>query len=330
MDLVGIFGDSLRYGVGEFTMVFALAALGVNLQFGYCGLLNFGQAGFAAAGAYGVAVAVGHFGWSFALGVSTSLLAAVVLGLLLGFPTLRLRGDYLAIVTIAASEIIRFVLQASNFRGVTGGADGLQGFAGTFRDLNPIPPGRHGFWRLEFSSSVLWVMLVGWLLVAAFAVLTHLLIESPWGRVVKGIREDEDAVRSLGKNVYAYKMQVLVLGGAMGAVAGLMDGLARGSATPANYQPGFTFFAYVMVILGGTAKVWAPIVGAIVFNTLLQFSDLFLRAANDSFVPSWLVGDDDVGAVRFVLMGGALMALMVFRPQGIFGDRREVAIGARR
>ena len=116
MDYLDIFGDSLRYGLGEFTVVFALAALGLNLQFGYCGLLNFGQAGFAAVGAYGVAVGVTYYGWSFYLGIFISLLAAVLLGLLLGFPTLRLRGDYLAIVTIAASEIIRFVLQASNYR----------------------------------------------------------------------------------------------------------------------------------------------------------------------------------------------------------------------
>ena len=114
----------------------------------------------------------------------------------------------------------------------------MQGFAETFRDLNPIPSGRYGFWRLKFSASVLWVMLVGWVLVALVATLIHFLINSPWGRVVKGVREDEDAVRSLGKNVYGYKMQVLILGGVIGAVAGIVDALARGSATPANYSPG--------------------------------------------------------------------------------------------
>jgi neutral amino acid transport system permease protein len=171
---------------------------------------------------------------------------------------------------------------------------------------------------------------VGWTLVAIFAWVIHRLIASPWGRVIKGIREDEDAVRSLGKNVYGYKMQVLVIGGAMGAVAGIMDGLARGSATPANYQPGFTFIAYSMVILGGTAKVWGPIVGAVLFNFLFQFTSLFLREANDSFIPDSLISDNDVGAVRLMLMGAGLMALMAFRPQGLFGDKREVAISARR
>ncbi len=147
---------------------------------------------------------------------------------------------------------------------------------------------------------------------------------------MKGVREDEDAVRSLGKNVYGYKMQVLILGGVIGAVAGIVDALARGSATPANYQPGFTFFCYAMVILGGTATVWGPILGAILFNTFLQFTDLFLREANDSFIPDSLIGDNDVGAVRFMLMGAGLMALMTFRPQGLLGDKREVAISARR
>ena len=85
-----------------------------------------------------------------------------------------------------------------------------------------------------------------------------------------------------------------------------------------------------MVILGGTATVWGPIIGAILFNTFLQFTDLFLREANDSFIPDSLIGDNDVGAVRFMLMGAGLMALMTFRPQGMLGDKREVAISARR
>ena len=330
MDWARIISDSIRYGIGEFSMVFAMAAVGLNIQFGYTGLLNFGQAGFAAAGAYGLAISVTHFGLSFWAAIFIALLASVVLGLLLGFPTLRLRGDYLAIVTIAAGEIIRLIMQATNFRKVTGGADGLQGFAATFRDLNPIPDGRYGFWRIRFDDHVLWVMLVGWTLVVLFTLLTYLLTRSPWGRVVKGIREDEDAVRSLGKNVYSYKMQSLILGGLIGATAGILDALARGSATPANYQPVFTFVAYSVLILGGTARVWGPIVGAIVFNTLFQFTDLFLREANDSFIPEWLIGDNDVGAVRLMLMGAGLMALMAFRPQGIFGDRREVAVNVRR
>jgi branched-chain amino acid transport system permease protein len=330
MEWSRIIGDSLRYGVGEFAMVYALAAVGLNMQFGYAGLLNFGQAGFAAAGAYGLAISVTHYGWSFGAAVFIGLVAAVVLAAALGFPTLRLRGDYLAIVTIAASEIIRLMLQATNFRRVTGGADGLQGFAETFRDLNPIPGGRYGFWRLEFSSSVLWVMVVGWSLVAVFSFVTYLLIHSPWGRVVRGIREDEEAVRSLGKNVYWYKMQALIIGGVVGAAAGLMDALARGSATPANYQPIFTFITYSVLILGGTARVWGPVVGAVVFNSLFQFTGLFLREANDSFIPQWLISDNDIGAVRLMLMGAGLMALMAFRPQGILGDKREVAVSARR
>jgi branched-chain amino acid transport system permease protein len=325
-----IFSDSIRFGLSEFAMVFALAAQGLNIQFGYTGLLNFGQAGFAAAGAYGLAISITYFGWSFYAGVFIGLLAAVLLALLLGFPTLRLRGDYLAIVTIAAGEILRLFMQATNFRRVTGGADGLQRFAGTFQDLNPIPDGRYGFWRIQYSESTLWVLTVGWGLVALIAVLTWLLMRSPWGRVVKAIREDEDAVRSLGKDVYSYKMQSLILGGAIGAVAGIMLGLAQASVTPATYQPVFTFIAYAALILGGTARVMGPIVGAIVFQFGFQFTSVFLREANDSFIPSWLIGDNDVGAAALIFMGAMLMLLMIFRPQGIFGDRREVAISARR
>jgi neutral amino acid transport system permease protein len=325
-----IIGESVRYGLSDDAVVFALAAIGLNIQFGYTGLLNFGQAGFAAAGAYGMAIAVTYFGWSLFAGLFLGVLASIVLGLLLGFPTLRLRGDYLAIVTIAAGEIIRICMQATNFRRVTGGADGLNQFAGAFFDINPIPDGTYGFWHLEFSDTRLWVLLVGWSLVAIASLITLLLVRSPWGRVVKAIREDEDAVRSLGKNVYAYKMQSLLIGGAFGAAAGMMLALGRGSVTPANFQPFLTFLAYSALILGGTARVLGPVVGAIVFATLFQFSDLFLREANDSFIPTWLVSDNDVGAVRLMLMGLGLMLLMIFRPQGIFGDKREVAISARR
>ncbi len=330
MDWTLIISDSIRFGIGEFGPVFALAALGVNLQFGYAGLLNFGQAGFAAAGAYGLAISIISFGWSLWAGIAFGLFAAVVLGLLLGFPTLRLRGDYLAIVTIASAEIIRLVMSAQNYRTVTGGADGLQGFSGRFRELNPISEGSYGIWRIEFSSFVLWPMLVGWTLVVLAAILIRLLVRSPWGRVLKAIREDEDAVRSLGKNILSYKLQALILGGVLAGMAGMLDALGRGSANPANFATGFTFTYYAMVILGGTATVWGPIVGAVLFNTLLQFTILFLTQANNSFIPLWLIGDNDVGAVRLMLMGAFIMALMVFRPQGLLGDRREVAVSVRR
>ena len=199
------------------------------MHFGYTGLLNFGQAGFMAVGAYGIAIDRRDVGPAVLARHRHRLLGAVVLALLLGVPTLRLRADYLAIVTIAAAEIIRLSSARSRLREYFGGSDGLQGFAGAFYDLNPFDgPVRHrpvvvtsaglrllgADRRLDRSSRCR--CLVVWL-----------LMRSPWGRVLKAIREDEDAVRSLGKNVYAYKMQSLILGGVIGALGGFIFAAAK-------------------------------------------------------------------------------------------------------
>jgi len=222
MDWKFILSVSLTTAFGPQAVVFALAAIGLNVHFGYTGLVNFGQVGFLAIGAYTVAMGVDTFGLSFWLGVFLSFFTASVLALVLGVPTLRLRADYLAIVTIAAGEIIRLVLRAARFRETTGGAAGIQNFAGDFFDLNPFS---RGDFRIDipgtgvgvtYSASQMWVLLVGWSLVGLACLFVHLLVRSPWGRVLKAIREDEDAVRSLGKNVYSYKLQSLAIGGVIG------------------------------------------------------------------------------------------------------------------
>src|SRR5262245_2347530 len=144
-----ILSGTLRASVGQQAIIYALAAIGLNIHFGYTGLLNFGQVGFMAVGAYGVAISITTWGWPFWAGLLFGIGGAVVLALLLGIPTLRLRADYLAIVTIAASEIFRRLMGATKFKDTTGGADGLTGFNRTFRDLSFIPDGRYGFgpWR---------------------------------------------------------------------------------------------------------------------------------------------------------------------------------------
>jgi branched-chain amino acid transport system permease protein len=214
---------------------------------------------------------------------------------------------------------------------ITGGTQGLSAFNGDFVALAPWDTGAHvRILGTTWSGGELWVTLVGWLLVALFAVLTWLLVRSPWGRVVKAIREDEDAVRALGKNVYAYKMQVLVLGGVVGAFGGMVYAVATGSANPDQYQNANTFLAYAVLILGGAARVLGPVVGAIILLFILQFADTGLRLLIDNgVIPEGLLSSTDVAQLRFVLVGIGLMLLLVFRPQGIFGDRREVMLDAR-
>ncbi len=308
----------------------ALAAIGLNIHFGYTGLLNFGQVGFAAMGAYGIASGVVYLNLPFGLAVLLGIGLAIVLALLLGIPTLRLRADYLAIVTIAASEVIRLTARSAAAREVTGGSSGLNGFARGFYNLNPFSNRSYGFGYLTYDNNRFFLLVVGWSLVILFSLLVLMLMRSPWGRVLRGIREDEDAVRSLGKNVVGYKMQSLVLGGVIGAFSGFTFALANSSVQPDNYATQFTFLAFTAMILGGAGRVLGPVIGAIVFQSSLVFIENFLiQAKNANYIPDAILERNDVGAVRFVLVGLVLMLLMIFRPQGIFGDKKELALDAR-
>jgi branched-chain amino acid transport system permease protein len=328
MDLSFVFGQSITQAIGVTAIIYCLAAMGVNMQFGYTGLLNFGQVAFVAVGAYSVGVIVVTAGLSLWLAIPVSLVASVVLALILGIPTLRLRADYLAIVTIAASEIVRQLVRSIALRDVLGGANGINGKMGqAFHDTNPFPADfKLPF--LTYTRQDLWVVIVGWTLVAILTLLVWLLVKSPWGRVIKGIREDENAVVSLGKNTYIYKMQALVLGGLLGTLGGVIWAVAKQSVQPDNFVPDVTFFAYTIVLLGGAARVFGPIVGSILFWFLLVFVGEFL---NQMIQAGWIdfLEPTDVGPIRFILVGIGLMALMIFRPQGIFGDKKELALDGR-
>lgn len=337
MDWYAIISNTLRAGVTQQAIIFALAAIGLNLHFGYTGLLNFGQVGFMAAGAYGVGITTSYFDAPLWVGVLVGLAAGVVLALLLGLPTLRLRADYLAIVTIAIGEIIRLVVRAARYSWLTGGSNGINGFSNEFQNANPLDNGREygvelfGRINLKFTGADLWEMLVGWGLVLLSVFVMWKLVSSPWGRVLKSIREDEDAATSLGKNVFNFKMQSLILGGSFGTVAGIFFAVQQNSVQPDNYATQQTFFALTAAILGGLATVWGPVVGAMMFWMLLSFVENFLIQLIDAgIMPEEIMTRSQVGPVRFMLVGLTLMVLMIWRPQGVFGDRREIAIDARK
>jgi neutral amino acid transport system permease protein len=330
-ELLDAFQIALKAALGFQAIFFALLAIGINVQFGYTGLLNFGQIAFAMLGGFGIAISVTQWGLPFWVGVLVGLAAAVVLALLLGLPTLRLRADYLAIATIAAAEGLRLLFRSVSATPVTGGTRGLAAFNRDFVALAPWETSkRYTILGTSWSGAELWVGLVGWTIVALGCVLVFLLMRSPWGRVVKSVREDEDAVRSLGKNVYVYKMQALVLGGVFGALGGMVYAVGTGSAIPDQYQNANTFLAYAALILGGAARVLGPVIGAMLLLFIIQFADTGLRTLiSNGVIPEGLLTATDVAAMRFVLVGVGLMLLLVFRPQGIFGDRREVMLDAR-
>jgi branched-chain amino acid transport system permease protein len=331
MDWGHILSQALQQGLGPTAVVYCLAAIGLNVNFGYTGLLNFGEAGFMAVGGYTMAAFIATWDLPFWLAILAGLFFTTVLALILGIPTLRLRADYLAIVTIAAAEIIRFTLGSVTLLDWFGGQDGLIHFERAFADANPFSD-KVDFGIVAWRPYDFWLLLVGWIIVAVGCVIVWLLMRAPWGRVLKGIREDEDAVRSLGKNVYLYKMQSLVLGGLFGAIAGFFVALQHTNMNPTWVATDTTFFAYTVLLLGGAARVLGPVAGSIIFWFLISFLDLVFDAmtsGSDPIMPTWLMDNTQASLMRLIFMGLALMLLMIYRPQGIFGDRRELAIDAR-
>ncbi len=328
MDILQILSLSLSYLFEPVTIAYALAAVGLAVHFGYAGLLNFGMAGFMAIGAYGYAISILSLGLPWWAGILVGMVGAVVFALILGIPTLRLRADYLAIVTIAAAEIVRLLFTTQVFDEWTNSADGLGGYHAGFRDANPFilwfrmdPNGQYGFGPWVYTPHQLWVRVFGALLLALAVYLVWALMRSPWGRVLKGIREDEDAVRALGKNVFAYKMQALIIGGLFGAFGGVVMALPS-AVVPSLYQTSLTFFIWTILLLGGAATVFGPVLGSVIFWVLMAFLDAVLPAmASAGVLP---ISSIQAATLRFIIVGVALMLIVIFRPQGILGNKREL------
>ncbi|MCB0994531.1 MAG: branched-chain amino acid ABC transporter permease [Acidimicrobiales bacterium] len=333
MEFDVILGNALRAALGPPAAIYAIAAIGLNIHFGYAGLLNFGQVGFVMLGAYGMSVSVATFDLSMWIGIPIGLLLCVAFALALGVPTLRLRADYFAITTIAAAEIIRRLIRSSHAVDLTGGPFDLSGVAGSFReDLNPIPAGRYGWGTFQFSAEQVWTLIWAWTVVIVLSALVYRLARSPWGRVLKSIREDEDAARSLGKNAVGYKMQALVLGGVIGGLAGVFDAIDQSGVSANNYQAQVTFFLYTALILGGAATRVGPVVGAMLFWLIQETVRTTVdQLAEQSWLPDFLTNflDGNGSAIAIIVIGGVLMALMVFRPQGLFGNVQEMQLDAR-
>lgn len=321
MDWQQILFNTLTAIIAPTTIAYALATLGLAVHFGFAGLLNMGIAGFMALGAYGYAISILTFGFPWWGAVLVGIGAGLVFALILGIPTLRLRGDYLAIVTIAAAEVLRLLFLTSAFDDVTGSADGLFGYHGGFREANPIPEGTYGFGPFTYDEGDWWVRLLAGVALAIAIVIVYRLVRSPWGRVLKGIREDEDAVRALGKNVFAYKMQALVLGGGLAAAGGIILAMDR-NVNSGVYVTSLTFFIYTALLLGGAATVFGPLLGSVIFWVIQAFLGGFLPAlAATGILP---MSSIQAATLRFVLTGVALMLLVIFRPQGILGSKKEL------
>ncbi len=308
--------------VGVVAGIYTLLALGLQLQFGFTGLLNFGQVAFMAIGAYTMAILVVKEGLSMWLAAPLAIVVAGAAGLLLGLPSLRLRADYFAIVTIAFSEIVRYV--ATNEGSLTGGSQGTIalgeiGQAAQYNDQWERFQARVQGW-LHVGSKDVAMLVIVWTVAVLALTLVSLAVRTPWGRVLRSIREDEDVAASLGKNVLVYKLQVLVLGSALAGLAGLFYAWQFSFFSPDDFQPLLTFFAWVILILGGSGRVWAVPVGAAVFGFLFagtRFLDFEPLSSLDSAQRAY---------VRLIVIGLAIIGLVLFRPQGLLGRRDEMVL----
>jgi branched-chain amino acid transport system permease protein len=302
-------------GVGIIAGVYTIFALGLQINVGFTGIQNFGQAAFMAIGAYSMAILVVDHGVSFWLSLPISILITIAFGLIVGLPSLRLRADYFAIATIAAAEAVR--LFALNARELTGGAQGTYGFGDDWDSVAETIEG----WIQDIGWSDVPTLFPLFLVTWAVALLLMLALsrvqETPWGRVLRAIREDEDAARALGKNAFSYKLQSLAIAATLGAIAGFLFALNLRFVVPDEFLPIVTFSGYAVLVLGGLANYWGVAVGSIILWTLLEglrFLELPLSETR-------------ISALRFIIVGLMLILLMAFRPQGMFGKREEMVLG---
>lgn len=365
------------------TALFALFALGLNLQWGFTGLINFGHIAFMTLGAY-TTVLLSLKGVPLLISAVAGAIVAALLGLVIGFATLRLREDYLSIVTIGTGELIRLVVNNQELPvGDTwiSGAFGVQSYpiplstepnlfvrlvmiglltllaAVTFFTLwrwirttqisRTTDLGKRTTSKQEFASRLgvaivlavlaaaiyisgviglynynpkAGLMLVLLLVLAFVYWRLEILVRSPWGRILKAIREDEEIPKALGKNVFWYKLQSLMLGGAIAGIAGAFFAWQLGAIYPDNFQPQITFDTWIMVNIGGSGNNVGTILGAVIFFAY----DALTREVLPRIVP---LDEARLGAFRIMVIGLILMVLMIWRPQGILGKKEELTLG---
>lgn len=311
--------DLLGYGAFFLTtaLIFTLITLGLNLQWGLTGLFNVGVAGFVAIGAYTSAlmttpddpVRFGGFGLPILTGWLGAMAVAGIAAAITGFATLRLKSDYLAITTFGVAVVVQLV--ALNAQGLTGGAFGVGFIPRPFATLAETP----FYFNLANLAVVSAVTLV------AYLALQH-LAHSPWGRVLKALREDERAAISLGKSARFYRVQAFAVGGALMGLAGAVQAHFIGFIAPDNYAPMLTFQVWVMLIVGGSGSNRGAVVGSILVWAIW---------AGSGALVSWLAPPDQqarAAALQIAAIGIMLCVILLVRPNGLFGnlvDRRRTA-----
>jgi branched-chain amino acid transport system permease protein len=308
--------DLISYGAFFLTMAltFAIICLGLNVQWGQTGLFNVGVAGFVAVGAYVSALLttpdapgrLGGFDLPMLVGWIGGALATAFVTLLVGALTIRLRADYLAIATFGIAVAVQLCLL--NLEAVTGGPFGI-GFI-------PRPFGSMAGDPLLFG--LLNLAILAAVVIALYLALER-LVRSPWGRVLRAIREDEAAALALGKSAVRFRLQAFTIGGAIMGLAGATQAHFIGFIAPDNYSPTLTFQVWAMLIVGGSGNNRGAILGAVVVWGIWAIS---ASAVSAIFPPDQQAR---AAALQIVMIGLALCAILLLRPRGILGEVQVIS-----
>jgi branched-chain amino acid transport system permease protein len=291
----------LSYAIFTLTIcgIYALLALSLNLIWGGIGLVNLGLAGFFAVGAYASAIATGA-GAPVLIGWGAALVVGAVVGLFVTFATLRLRDDYLAIVTLGFAEVIRLI--ALNERWLTKGSDGISGIKAPLK----AAIGLQSF-NLFYLALVSVIVVLVWLLLRR-------LDRSPYGRAMKAIREDQQLAAFAGKPVLRFKWQAFALSAAIAALAGALYAHFQSYVSPDHFQPLITIYIFLAVTAGGVGRPSGAVIGAyivVIFVEATRFATEFLPGLQPV----------QLAALREILIGLALILVLHLRPQGLLPER---------
>jgi branched-chain amino acid transport system permease protein len=279
--------------------IYALLALSLNLVWGSAGMVNLGLAGFFAVGAYASAIVTGA-GAPMVFGFASAIVVSIAAGLLVTFATLRLRDDYLAIVTLGFAEVVRLV--ALNERWLTNGADGLSGIKAPFRQELGLA-GFNLFYLglVTFTAGVVWLAL-------------RRIDHSPYGRALKAIREDQELAAFAGKPVLRFKFQAFALASGIAGLAGALYGHYQSYVSPDHFQPLITIYIFLAVTAGGVGRPASAVFGAYAVVIFLE-ATRFAAAATPGLTPV------QVAATREMLVGIALILVLRLKPTGLLPER---------
>ena len=313
---------TLLVTVGIIVVIYSMLAVGMNMHWGDTGLLNFAHAGFFAVGAYTSAILTTPTAGGllaervvgFDLPVVVGLIAATVLaaavGVVIALTSVRLEGDYLAMVTLSSAEFIRLVI--TNESWLTSGAQGINQISRPASGAFPMELGGvvvgYDLFYLAFSIA---------LLGGCFAVFTR-LSSSPFGRVLHAIREDEDVPRALGKRTPIFKLKSFGLGAGVAGLAGGLWAHFFFAITPTQFLPALTFSVWAAVIIGGAGSYVGAIAGTVFIIGIRQAT---------RFIPTDVPFSGDLPYIRLIVIGIALIVVLYYRPEGLFGDRERLAAG---